>query len=386
MTDLRTPITFQVEYHSKPGKTEFGVTADLASRPEIEEPYTGMFNVKLVQLVISAIIEEGKASKYEIFGKVSLGDYKTVEDMLTGRILFEGTTPHAVLVEYENTADGSISVTQLYDKIITPKNTNTDVFWPKDYPNFKFISAYIGYVRASGDFSYSGKSLKAGYHLGASVYLFGESFGLSLNIGDFKDGIEFKATYNTDIDAEFAVIKGFNAANAEKRAEGPAILVSSKKGKGTTFKLEAGISFFQTDPINFSLAYEVQQNCFTGQVQFEADFGRVSKPKVDFTYKDSRFSFQGWDVEDQLDGITDVTRLLEKDGKRKRDCGELVNLFFKDFLSMKFKFLLSLPEDDPNAGKSSASQPDPNTKEGILGKYKSIINRNDKKIHVSVKG
>lgn len=75
ITDLRTPITFQVKYHSKSGKTEFGVTVDLASRPEIEEPYTGMFNMKLVQLGISAIIEEEKASKDEISGRVSLGDY-----------------------------------------------------------------------------------------------------------------------------------------------------------------------------------------------------------------------------------------------------------------------------------------------------------------------
>lgn len=236
--------------------------------------------------------------------------------MLIGRILFEVTTPHTVLVELENTADGSMSVTQLYDKIITPKNTNTDVSWPKDYPNFKFISAYIGYFRAPRDFSYSGKSLKAGYHLGASVYLFGESFRLSLNIGDSKDAIEFKVTYNTDIDAEFAVIKGFKAANAEKRAEGPAILVSSKKGKGATFKLEAGISFFQTDPINFSLGYKVQKKCFTGQVQFEADFGGVSKPKVDFTYKDGRFSFQGWTLKTRLTELQTSGACLSRLAKR----------------------------------------------------------------------
>ena len=175
---------------------------------------------------------------------MSLDNDKTVEDILTGRILFEGTTPYAVLIEYKNTVDRSISITQLYNKIITPKNTNTDVFWPKDYPNFKFISAYIGYVRASGDFSYLGKSLKAGYYLDALVYLFRESSGLLLNIRDFKNSIEFKAIYNIDINAEFAVIKGFNTANAEKRAEGPIILVSLKKSKGTIFKLEAGIFFF----------------------------------------------------------------------------------------------------------------------------------------------
>ena len=52
---------------------------------------------------------------------------------------------------------------------------------------------------------------------------------------------------------------------------------------------------------------------------------------------------------------------------------------------MKFKFRLSLPEGDPDAGKSSAPQPDPNAKEGIIGKYKSIIKKNDKKIDIGVK-
>ena len=52
---------------------------------------------------------------------------------------------------------------------------------------------------------------------------------------------------------------------------------------------------------------------------------------------------------------------------------------------MKFKFLLNLPKDNLNVRKSLASQLDLNTKKDILNKYKSIINKNDKKIYISVK-
>lgn len=236
LKQLRQPVTFKVDYHSVKDKTWFALAVNTAAVARIKSPFEEMFNVTLRELGISGeITPAGK--KYEVFGNVTLGPGDEIQPSLTGRIIFKDGVPIAVFLEYENVPDAKFQVAEVYDKLLRPGNSDTDVSWPTDtHPNFKFVSAYIYYIRGTEKLTYREKPYDPGFQLGASVILFDKPFRLSLDIAASRKGINFQAIYEQSIDLEFAEITGYKEKNAEQPYKGPAVFVDGRQPKTVSIR------------------------------------------------------------------------------------------------------------------------------------------------------
>ncbi|CVL05140.1 uncharacterized protein FMAN_13073 [Fusarium mangiferae] len=356
LKQLRQPVTFKVDYHSVKDKTWFALAKNTAAVARIESPFEEMFNVTLRELGISGEITPA-GRKYEVFGNVTLGPGDEIQHSLTGRIIFQDGVPIAVFLEYENVSDAKLPVAEVYDKLLKPGNSDADVSWPTDtHPNFKFVSACIYYIRGTKKLTYREKSsYDPGFQLGASVILFDKPFGVSLDIAASRKGIKFQAIYEQSIDLEFAEITGYKEKNAEQPYKGPAMFVDGRQPKTVLIGVKAAISFFKTKPIDMEMNYNTSEKCFEGSIKFREMFAGISEPTIEFIYKNGRFSFKKWDINDALDGFLKLKDILKEGANAdKSACGELTNIVFDGAVTTTFRFSLSFPDNNESKGTGTA--------------------------------
>jgi hypothetical protein len=238
-----------------------------------------------------------------------------------------------------------------------------------------------------GPYLHANRIYDPGFTLQADIYLFDAHFFVRLNLRDAKNGggVKFTAMYEKSIELDFADIVGHTEEEGgSKRALGPAIEFDAQP-QSKKLQVKAGISFFKTSAVDFSFAYDFTNARFSGTFDF-GNFLGVRSSKVGFTYKDGRFTFQGFKLIDGLDGTKgmqkalDVCNLLKEGGKGKDGaCGALIDFAFDKILVTKFIFKLSLPEDGGSGGGEGGNLSNansPKSKGAIAGKYKSVVGIN----------
>ncbi|KAK4442436.1 hypothetical protein QBC34DRAFT_454794 [Podospora aff. communis PSN243] len=346
LLDDADPIVFRVRLEKRKKHTRFGMTVTTAAKPEVKRPFHAAFPVTLKELSISGDItysekKAGPVSEYTLSGTAEFERQGSTNALVGAKVVFREGRPSAAVLQYRPADE--VSTSDLCSSVIQPDSSKPAVWKTDEYEDFKLKSVTVVYLKEAPELKLGNVSYGAGLTVAAVLSVFQEDFQAKLKVDLERKGFSLEATYLGEINLFFA--KLCRTGNIE----GPTVKIEAFSGQNISFGVKSGLTLFDKDGFWFDLAY--QPNKDTKKRHFKGKAGYVGyvlgkeNPTLGIEYRNGRWGFDGWEMfQDMTDEFLPLSKVIEK-GSAKDPCGAIVKLVWKETVTTKFRFEISLPTD-----------------------------------------
>ncbi|KAF0445585.1 kinase-like protein [Gigaspora margarita] len=257
----------------------------------IENPFGKMSGICIKEIVFKMKFKYGNnmafsrkvQSIYSLKGKVGFhSENPNIETILEGNILFVNGIPRVCSVNI----DQKIQLIHLLATIFSEKYLEeTNLMWPKDFPDIAFNDGEIYYASIPTDYPedsvmINNKVYDKGYNINSHIDFFG--IVNPLITAQINNGIKIKVTENSEINLGYIKISINN-------------LIVELNVKNYSIGINGCLKLFGMDPAEFHLNYKNKTQRFEGEIEIKGSLLGVDNPKIiGYWSKMNKFVITEW--------------------------------------------------------------------------------------------
>ncbi|KAF2474463.1 uncharacterized protein BDR25DRAFT_340918 [Lindgomyces ingoldianus] len=203
------------------------------------------------------------------------GEAHVGKHVATGSILLPGGKPKAAAIEF--TPETKIPISEWIESLFGSK---------VDVPKMELSGLNMAYSLSNDIIKYeeTGLELRPGYHVRATVTIFGKIFNTAIEMSEDGHGFTLTSTCDGAIDLGIVQLTPLAGPASQASAMGPMITLT-KTSNAVDFQFHSGLTLFGCEGHSLRLSYKDSK--FAGEATYKGWLFGIENPKFDLSFSES---------------------------------------------------------------------------------------------------